>query len=134
MRRFERGQSLLEATIALGLLLLAVAIVSAATLLVTGSERPSAARLVALDAAGNAATELLAATAYDPAMMTNVGVAAWNSGDVALSSRVQRAGGSRIVNVRYVNGDVTGDIAVTLRAATVSPDAIVDGGLVPPAP
>jgi hypothetical protein len=134
MRGFARGQSLLETTIVLGVLFVAVAVGAGAALVLTGNERPSQARLIALDEAGNAATELLAATAYDPAALAHVVAAEWNAGPVALSSRVHRAGGAQIVDLHYVNGSAAGDISLSLRPATVPPGAVIDAtATAPPA-
>jgi hypothetical protein len=131
---FARGQALLETTIALGVLFVAIAIGAGAVLTLTGNEHPSQARLIALDAAGNAASELLAATAYDPNALTHVAAAEWSAGSVRLSTQVHAAGQARIVDMQYAAPGVTGVLSVTLRAATLPPDSVVDTTTAPASP
>jgi|GEM_PF-4224909 Tfp pilus assembly protein PilV len=130
-RWFERGQSLLETTIALGVLLVAVTLGAGAVLALTASEHSSQARLIALDAAGDATTELLAATAYDPAAPAHVAAAHWNSGAIQITSSVRSVGQARIVGLHYAGPGASGDLSLTLRTATLPPGSVVDANPAP---
>ena len=130
MRTCERGQALLETTVVLGALFVAIAIGAGAVLAMTGNEHPSQARLIALAAVADATTELLAATAYDPSAPARVVSTQWTSGTTTISSQARSAGQARIVDLHYAAPGATGDISVTLRAATLPPGAVVDAAAI----
>ncbi len=139
-----RGQSLLETLIVIAVVLIAVGIGTASFRLLAVNGRANVARLIALDAAQNAATELLAAAVYDPTVTARLGSAQWQvaspappSGAPALEASPivlsvtpqqgsQAANPARDVLIHYTIGSLQGDLPVTLRPLTVPPGSIID--------
>jgi len=139
----QTGQSLLEALIVVGVVLVATTIATLGFHVLATNERPNESSLIALDAAENAATELLAATAYDPNALAAVTSAQWQitppspvpgapAGDAApivlsLSATPSSATArSDAVVIRYSAGALQGNLPFTLRALTVPPGSIID--------
>ena len=136
----SRGQTLLEAVVALAVVLIALGLVNAAFRATTQAERPEQVRLVAYSALTDAATELVAATAYDPTALARLRAATWSvtppspptpappgaAGPIALSSQISPYGLSRIVQLHAVTGPATVDATLSLRFAAPPPGAIVD--------
>jgi hypothetical protein len=142
----SRGQSLLETTIAVAVLLIAIGAATAAFQARALAERPAVVRLIASSELSNAANELVAATAYDPAALAAVKAADWRvappappspapagaAGPVALTARVEPYGGSRVVRVRAAAGSAAVDGTFSLRYAAPPPGAVIVAGT--PAP
>ena len=141
--RTEAGQSLLEALIVVGVVLVATTIVTLGFHLFATNERPNEASLIALDAAEDAATELMAATAYDPNALAAVTTSQWqvlpaspvpgapaaDSLPIVLSLTVTSSGGTQsdAVVLHYSAGALQGNVPFTLRALTVPPGSVIDG-------
>ena len=139
----NRGQSLLETTVAVGVLLVALGAVTAAVRASSNGAQPAAARLVASSELSNAATELVAATAYDPAALNYLRAAAWSvrpptppspappgtAGPVQLTSTVNPSGDGRVVRVTAQSGPAQADVTLSLRFAAPPPGAILQGTL-----
>ena len=126
MLRFARGQTLLETLIVVAAVLIAVGMVAAALRAMTANERPQIPRLIALDAAENAATELLAATAYDSSALDHVAPAQWQAGATALSLAAKRSGQAQSIVLHYKGRAVEGDLPLSLRSVAPPPDAVID--------
>jgi uncharacterized protein YggE len=142
----QRGQSLLETLIVVGIVLTATTIATLAFHFIATNERPNEARLIALDAAQNAATELLAATAYDPTALAAVTSAQWqavaptpvpgapaaDAAPIALSVAVTSSGQAQSIVIHYSAGALQGDFPFTLRSLTVPPGSVIDAPASPP--
>jgi hypothetical protein len=136
----SRGQSLLEATVAVAVVLIALGFAEAAFLATAKGGRPEEVRLIAYSALTDAVTELVAATAYDPSALAAVQAANWSvtpptpptpaptgaAGPIALSSQVAPYGESQVVQIHAVTGPATVDATLSLRFAAPPPGAIVD--------
>ena len=135
----SRGQTLLETTIALGVLLVAIGAITIAFRETSVNEHPADLHLIAYSELSDAATELVAATAYDPQALGNVSAAGWTvtppvppspaptgaAGPVALTSQVAPYGDSRVVQLHGAVGAQSVDATVSLRFAAPPPGAIV---------
>jgi type II secretory pathway pseudopilin PulG len=144
----QRGQSLLEALIVVGVVVIATTIATLGFHLLGTNERPNEAALIALDAAENAATELLAATAYDPSALAAVTNAQWQvsaptapagapsseSSPIALSLTTSPNGASQSIVIQYSVGSLKGNLPFTLRSLTVPPGSIIDATAAPSSP
>ena len=146
--RRQRGQSLLETLIVVGAVLTATTIATLGFHLIATNARPNEASLIALDAAENAATELLAATAYDPSALAAVTNALWqvsgpapvagapsaDSLPIALSLTTSPNGASQSIVIQYSVGNLKGSLPFTLRSLTVPPGSIIDVTAPPSSP
>lgn len=136
----SRGQSLLEGTVAACTLLIALAALVAAFQASVLGGRPAAVDLIAYSALTNASTELVAATAYDPAALSKITSADWTvqppappspaptgaAGPIALTSQVEPYGDSRIVQLHAVTGPAQADVTLSLRFAAPPPGAVIE--------
>jgi len=124
--RFGRGQTLLETLIVVAAVLIAVGMVTAALRALTANERPQIPRLIALDATENAATELLAATAFDSNALDHIAPAQWQAGATALALVAKRSGQAQSIVLHYKGRAVEGDLPLSLRSVAPPPDAVID--------
>jgi hypothetical protein len=123
----ERGQTLLESLVTLAAVLIAIGIATVAVRAVAANRHPQAARLAALEAAQNAAVELLAATAYDQDAVAHLAVTTWQSGTTQLSLVPgQRSGPTQPFVLHYKGGGVEGDLPLGVRSVAPPPGAILD--------
>jgi hypothetical protein len=137
--RAARGQSLLETLIVVSVVLSALAIASAAFGRLAVITRRDEGRAIALDVAQNAATELLAAAAYDPGALAHVAPAQWqvvpptppagapasDAASIALTLATQRAGDAQRIVIHFAGGALAGDFPVTLRAVAPAPGSLL---------
>jgi hypothetical protein len=142
----SRGQSVLESTIAVALLLVALGALTAALQMQAVHARPDTVRLIADSALSDAETELFAATAYDPGALAAVTGTAWSvtppvppspaptgaAGPIALTSRVEPYGSSRVVRIHAVAGPAADDATFSLRYAAPPPGALITASTPPP--
>jgi hypothetical protein len=149
--QFSRGQTLLETLIVVSTVLIGIAIVTTALHAMATNARPQLPRFIALEIAQNAATELLAASAYDATALDRLAPAQWrviapyqpsapsasavsptpsppsaNPASLVLTLTVQRSGRARHVNLHYKGSGVEGDLPVTVRSLAPPPGAIID--------
>jgi hypothetical protein len=136
---------LLETLIVVGAVLTATTIATLGFHLIATNARPNEASLIALDAAQNAATELLAATAYDPNALAAVTNAQWQvaaptpvpgapsseSSPIALSLATSPNGASQSIVIQYSVGSQKGNLPFTLRSLTVPPGSVIDATTAP---
>jgi hypothetical protein len=128
--------------IVVGVVILATTVATLGFHVLATNERPNESSLIALDAAENAATELLAATAYDPNALTAVTSAQWqitppspapgapaiDSTPVALSLTTTPSSAtaqSDAVVIQYSAGALQGNFPFTLRALAVPPGSVI---------
>ncbi len=144
----DRGQSLIETLLAIGVFLLALGAATAALTFGATHERPAEARLIALDVIGDAATELFAATAYDPIALQRVHSATWtvtppappspapsaDGASLELSASVAPAGQAQLVQLHATGLATSADAAFALRFVAPPPGAILDASSPPPSP
>jgi type II secretory pathway pseudopilin PulG len=134
-----RGQSLLETLIVVSVVLSALAIATAAFGRLAVTTRRDDGRAIALDAAQNAAIELLAAAAYDPAALAHVSAAQWqivpptppagapasDAAAISLTLATQRSGDAQRVVIHFAGGTFAGDFPLTLRAVAPAPRSLL---------
>jgi Tfp pilus assembly protein PilV len=145
--RHARGQTLLETLLALTVLLVGLGAVAAALSVTARHDRPDEQRLIGLNLLGNAATELVAATAYDPVALARVRAATWKvrppappspapSGDALpfeLRASAQPQGQAQIVHLQATAADGSrDDVLLDLRFAAPPPGALLSGSSPPP--
>jgi hypothetical protein len=134
MLRASRGQSLLEAIVALALVTGALGLLALAASRASLGSVSEVARTHALDGAANAAVEAIAATEYDPVALGRVANARWIGSDGVSFEAVVRPGAD-VRSLVYRVKDATGaafEIPMTLRQLAPSPDAILEGPSLPP--
>jgi len=133
---FARGQTLLETLIVVATVLVAIAVATTALHVMATNTRPHVPQLSALDAAHNAATELLAAAAYDATALDRLAPAQWivtesfassaSPAPVILTLTVQRSGDARRVNLHYKGSDAEGDLPLTVRSIAPPAGSIIE--------
>jgi hypothetical protein len=146
-RAASRGQTLLETLLAIAALSIALGAVTVAVSLTATHERPFETRSIALDAASNAATELVAATAYDPVALARVRAATWQvrppappSPAPALDARplelrvtFDSSGQGRVAHLEVTSADGShSDALFDLRFAAPPPGALLALPSAPP--
>ncbi|MBC5811080.1 MAG: hypothetical protein GIW95_09580 [Candidatus Eremiobacteraeota bacterium] len=125
----SRGQTLVEALLAMAVLAAALGLIASALARASASERAQTpANRIALEAATNAGTEAIAATEFDATALSKIANARWTSRDgIALDAVVAPAGDARKVVLRFVDANgARRELPVTLRQLALPPDALVD--------
>ncbi len=146
-RAASRGQTLLETLLAIAALSIALGAVTVAVSVTATHERPYEARTIALDAASNAATELIAATAYDPVALARLRAATWqvkppappspapalDAQPVELRATFEASGQARVAHLEVKSADGSRSNALLdLRFAAPPPGALLALPSAPP--
>lgn len=149
MAHAERGQSLLEALVALGVASLVLGAAVAALIATSRGKGLDERRAAAADVAANAVAELRAACEYDAGALAAVGDATWtvlppspppgasaaDGAPVTLStSVVPHQGGALTVGLTFSSAKANGSTTIVLQQYAPAPGAQVPGLLSTPAP
>jgi Tfp pilus assembly protein PilV len=124
----QRGQALLETLLTVAAVLVAVGVATIAVRVLATNRHPQAARLAALEAAQNAAVELLAASAYDPDALARIAGSGWQSGTTSLTlvPASPSPGAARGFVLHYKGSGVEGDLPFTVRSVAPPPGTVID--------
>jgi type II secretory pathway pseudopilin PulG len=139
MNRRARGQSLLEALIALALVALLLSAAFAALGVTTRAKGADEGRASAANAAANAAAELRAATEYDVDALAAVGNATWivlppspppgaapaDAGPITLSTSVRPDGAGVAVGLSFASAKANGATTLFLQQYAPAPGSDV---------
>ncbi len=144
--RMERGQTLLEALVAVATVSLVLAAVFAALATAARAKGSDEARAGGTNAAANAAAELRAAVEYDPAALAAVGNATWtvtppspppgaapsDGAPVTLSTTVTPQGSNVMVGLTFASTSANGSTTLVLQQYAPAPgDSIFAAGATP---
>jgi Tfp pilus assembly protein PilV len=139
MNRRARGQSLLEALLALALVSLVLGAAFAALGVTTRAKAADEDRTTAADAAANVAAELRAATEYDADALAALGNATWtvlppspppgaspaDAALITLSTNVQPDGAGVAVGLSFASAKASGATTLVLQQYAPAPGSQV---------
>ncbi len=144
----ERGQSLLEVLVALGLASLVMSAAFAALVTSARAKASDEDRASAANAAANSVAELRAATEYDPDALAAIGNATWtvlppllppgagrsDAAPITLSTTTQASGAGLAVGLTFASAHSSGAATLFLQQYAPPPGAQVFRAGATPAP